>query len=368
MKRRKLVKNLSLVGSTAGVVAATAQTIKAQTSSGTTYPRLQWRMATSWPESLDIIFGGCKLIASRVSELTNGRFEITVFPAGGIAPPLEILDVVQSGLAECGHTAGYYYTSKNLAFGFTTVLPFGLNTYQQLTWMESGGGYELTRKLYADYNLINFLCCSTGNQMGGWFTKEVNTVEDLKNLKMRIPGIGGEVMKRLGAQVQNLPPSEIALALERKGIDAAEWRVPYEDEQLKLNEAAPFYYYPGCHEPGTTYDLIINLNAWERLPLLYKQTIRVATMEAHQMAIAQYDAVNSLALKRLISSGTKLVPFSQEILAAAQKAAFELYEEQANENPTFKEIYTQWKKFRDQIYQWNKINEFSFDQFVMNHE
>lgn len=365
MKRRELVKNLAIGGATTGAVAANSRTLLAQSPTQPAQPRIEWRMATSWPESMDILFGTVKFFCDRVSELTNGRFTITPFPAGGIAPPLEILNVVQAGTIECGHTAAYYYVAKNPAFAFATVVPFGLNTYQHLAWMQSGGGLEITRKLYADFNTINFLIVNTGIQMGGWFKKEVKTVADLKGLKMRMPGLGGQVMKQLGVKSQNLPPAEIVPALERGGVDAAEWTNPYEDEKLGINKVAPFCYYPGWHEPGTNYELIINRNAWERLPKAYQEAIQSAAMEAHLLAIARYDAGNRSALQRLISSGTKFVPFSREILVAAQKATFELYEEKATESKSFKDVYMQWNDFRQKIYAWNRVNELSFAEFVL---
>ena len=365
MKRREIVKNLAIGGATTGAVVASSKTLLAQ-SPQPAQPRIEWRMATSWLESLDILFGAVKFFCNRVSELTNGRFTITPFPAGGIAPPLEILDVVQAGTSECGHTAAYYYVDKNPAFAFATVVPFGLNVYQHLVWIQSGGGLEITRKLYADFNTINFLMVNTGIQMGGWFKKEVKTLADMKGLKMRIPGLGGQVMKRLGVKAQNLPPAEIIPALERGGIDAAEWTTPYEDEKLNLNKAAPFYYYPGWHEPGTNYELIINRNAWERLPKEYQEAIQSAAMETHLVAIARYDAGNRLAMQRLLSSGTKFVPYSREILEGARKAAFELYEERASESKSFKEVYEQWSDFRQKIHAWNRVNELSFADFVLS--
>jgi TRAP-type mannitol/chloroaromatic compound transport system substrate-binding protein len=367
MKRREIVKNLTLAGATAAVSTVTSKQVLSQNSvdsGNTANPLIEWRMATSWPENLTIVFGAAQDIAKRVSELTNNRFKITVYPAGGIAPPLEILDVVQAGTTECGHTAGYYYVSKNPAFAFTTVFPFGLNAYQQMTWLTSGGGLEKVRKLYADYNVINFFCCSTGAQMGGWFKKEVKTVADLKGLKMRIPGLGGKVFTKLGVEVQTLPPAEIVPALERGGVDAAEWVGPYEDQQLGIHKVAPYYYYPGWHEPGTTYELIVNLNAWNRLPKSYQQALETATMEVHLKSSANYDNANRLALQELIASGTKLVSYTPEILTAAQQAASQLYGEIAAENTIFKEIYSQWQSFSQKIYQWNRINELSLSNFL----
>jgi TRAP-type mannitol/chloroaromatic compound transport system substrate-binding protein len=321
-------------------------------------------MATSWPENLDIVFGAAKRICDRVSELTGGNFVITVFPAGGIAPPLEILDTIQAGTAECGHTAGYYYTSKNPAFAFATSVPFGLSPNQHLSWIYGAGGLDLMREVYADYNAINFPAGSTGNQMGGWFKRKVNTLADLNGLKIRMPGLGGEVMKRLGAVAQTLPPEEIPPALERNDIEAAEWVGPYEDEKLGLNKVAPFYYYPGWHEPGTTYELIVNRGSWDQLPKEYQQALQASAAEAHMMMLSQYDAANREALERLLSSGTELTAYTPEVINAAQVAALELYEGFASQDTSFRRIYDNWKSFRQSIYQWNRVNEQSLGEFI----
>jgi len=366
MKRRHLIRQLTIGTATAGTLAACSnqpQLLGTQVQQGS-QPRIEWRMATSWPENLDIVFGIAKLICDRVSALTGGNFLITPFPAGGIAPPLEILDTIQAGTAECGHTAGYYYTSKNPAFAFATSVPFGLSPNQHLAWMYGAGGLDLMREVYADYNAINFPAGSTGNQMGGWFKRKVATLADLNGLKIRMPGLGGEVMKRLGAVAQTLPPEEIPPALERNDIEAAEWVGPYEDEKLGLNKVAPFYYYPGWHEPGTTYELIVNRGSWDQLPAEYQQALQAAAAEAQITMLSQYEAANREALERLLSSGTELTAYTSEIINGAQTAALELYEEFASQNTSFRRIYDNWKVFREGIYQWNRINEQSLSEFI----
>ncbi len=367
MKRRQLISQIALGGATAGTLGACssrAQFFGADVQQ-VSRPRVEWRMATSWPETLDVVFGTVQLMCDRISELTNGNFSITPFPAGGIAPPLEILDTIQSGTAECGHTAGYYYLSKNSAFGFATSVPFGLNPSQHLAWLYGGGGLELIRELYADYNAINFPAGSTGNQMGGWFKNRVQSLSEFNGLKMRMPGLGGQVIERLGGVVQNLPPNEIPLALERNDIDAAEWVGPYEDEKLGLNQAAQYYYYPGWHEPGTTYELLINTSSWDQLPSDYQYAVQLAAAEAHMMMLSKYDAVNREALQRLVSTGTELTLYTQEIISGAQTATFDLYQEFASQDATFRRVFEHWNAFREGIYQWNRVNEQSFAQFVL---
>lgn len=327
-------------------------------------PSLRWRMATSWPQSLDTIFGGAEDVATGVSELTEGRFVIEPFAGGEIVPALEVLDAVQQGTVEMGHTAAYYYVGKNNAFAFATSVPFGLNAQQQNAWIYHGGGLEALANLYADFSTIHFPAGNTGVQMGGWFRREINTVEDLQGLRMRIPGLGGQVMEALGVATQTIGGGDIFVSLERGAIDAAEWIGPYDDEKLGLNQAAEFYYYPGWWEPGPTLDVLINQAQWEQLPSLYQNAIRIAAYQANMNMLAKYDSVNREALDRLVESGTQLRRYSDEILAAAQTAAFEKYETFAAENPSFKEIYDPWRTFREQVYRWNQTNEMSFASFA----
>ena len=364
MKRRQLLSNLAIGTTTTTVLAACNQTNNNPNIQDSNLPNVKWRMVTSWPKSLDTIFGGAQTVCDRVSAMTGGKFTIRPYAAGEIVPGLEVLDAVQNGTVECGHTASYYYVGKNSALAFGTSMPFGLTAQQQNAWLYHGGGLEAIQKVYADFNIINFPAGNTGAQMGGWFKREVKSLADLKGLKMRIPGLGGEVMSRLGVNVQVLPGGEIFLALDRGAIDAAEWIGPYDDEKLGLNKAAPFYYYPGWWEPGATLEVQVNKSQWDKLPQEYQEVFKTAAMEANLNMLSQYDALNQNALTRLLDSGTKLVAYSPDILVAAQKAAFEIYEENATENPTFKEIYQQWNEFRTSVSQWNKINELSFTNFV----
>ena len=219
-------------------------------------------------------------------------------------------------------------------------------------------------KLYADFNVISFPAGNTGVQMGGWFKNNIQTVGDLKGLKMRIPGLGGEVMSRLGVNVQVLPGGEIFLALDRGTVDAAEFVGPYDDEKLGLNEAAAYYYYPGWWEPGATLDATVNLDAWNALPEEYQEVFKTATYEANINMLAKYDALNGAALQSLIDKGTQLVPYSDDILKAASDASTALFEENAGKDATFKEVYESWKTFREQVSSWNRVNELSFSKFV----
>lgn len=365
MKRRQFIRNTALAaGSTTALAACSQATNSSSESTASSLPNIRWRMATSWPNSLDTIYGGAETVAKRVAAMTDGKFTIDTYQAGEIVPALQVLDAVQDGTIECGHTASYYYIGKNPALAFGTTVPFGLTAQQQNAWLYHGGGLEAMQKLYADFNIINFPAGNTGAQMGGWFNQEIQSLSDLNGLKMRIPGLGGKVMSRLGVNVQNIGGGEVYLALERGAIDAAEWVGPYDDQKLGLHEAADFYYYPGWWEPGAMLEAQVNRSAWDQLPTEYQEIFKTATMEANLNMLAKYDALNGAALEELQQKGAKLRAYSPEIMQAAQKAAFEIYEENASQEATFKEVYDQWKGFRDQVSDWNQINELSFSRFM----
>ncbi|MGL5940140.1 MAG: TRAP transporter substrate-binding protein [Waterburya sp.] len=371
MKRRSVVKSVS-----SGVIAASGVAIvggcqNQQKPASTAkpdlanLPNIEWQMATSWPPSLDTIFGGAQVLAERVAVLTGDKFKILPRAAGELAPPLEVLNVVSQGAVQCGHTAGYYYIGKSPALCFGTSVPFGLTAQQQNSWLYEGGGLAKLQEIYAKkFNVIQFPAGNSGTQMGGWFRKEVSTLNDLKGLKMRIPGLGGQVMAKLGVTVQNLGGGEIFQALQTGAIDAAEWVGPYDDEKLGLNKVAKFYYYPGWWEPGSTFEIQINLNEWNKLPPQYQDAIKTAAYQANATMLARYDARNNQALQSLIKSGVQLRPYSEEILRAGEQASFALYDEFAAKDPDFKAVYQEWQQFRDRIYAWHKLNENSFTNFV----
>jgi TRAP-type mannitol/chloroaromatic compound transport system substrate-binding protein len=323
-------------------------------------------MATSWPKSLEIAFGTAAKICQLVSLMTNGRFAITPYAAGELVSGLEVLDAVSSGTVACGHTASYYYTDRNPALGFGTSVPFGLNAQQQNAWLYSGGGLEMMHELYADFGIINFPAGNTGAQMGGWFQRPIQSVADLQGLKMRIPGLGGQVMARLGVETQTLAGDEIFTALASGNIDAAEWVGPHEDERLGLHKIASYYYYPGWWEPGTTYELQVNRDRWEKLPQEYREILKAATTTANMDMLARYESANGQALHRLLMRNIQLKKYSPEILQAALREAFELYTETASRDATFKKVYERWQSYRQQVLQWHQINELSFSRFTFS--
>lgn len=327
-------------------------------------PSIRWRLASSFPKSLDTLFGGAELLADRLNKITGGKFQIRLFAAGEIVPGLQVLDAVQQGTVECGQTAGYYYVGKNKAFGFDTGLAFGMNTRQHNAWMYYGGGLELVRELYKEYGVISFPGGNTGCQMGGWWRKEIKSLAEIKGLKFRIPGIGGEIWSRLGLVPQTIAGGDIYPALERGTIDGAEWVGPYDDEKLGFYKVAPHYYFPGWWEPGTQGSFLVNLKQWASLPKEYQAAFEAAATESNVRMVASYDAKNPAALQRLVNNGVKLHQFPREILEAAYKAAYEIYAEEAAQNAVFKKIYISWSKFRREQIAWFRIGEQPEDNFI----
>lgn len=322
-------------------------------------PTINWQMATSWPLSLDTIFGGAQVVAARVAAMTNGKFTIEPRAAGELAPGLQVLDVVQEGAVPIGHTASYYYVGKGMVTAFGTSVPFGLTSRQQDAWLYEMGGLEMMQEIYAQrFGVIQFPAGNTGVQMGGWFNRELRTAADLQGLKVRIPGLGGQALDRLGALIQVLPGGEIFQALQTGAIDGAEWVGPYDDEKLGFHQAARFYYYPGWWEPGPTLEIQINLNEWNSLPQEYQEILKTAAFEANMIMMARYDAKNPEAMDRLIANpNVEVLPFPDEIMAASEAVSFEMYDEFSAEDPDFKSVYEAWNPYRESVQRWHRMAE-----------
>ena len=321
-------------------------------------PEIEWEMGTSWPLALDTIYGGAVDFAERVSALTGGRFRITPRAGGELVPGLEVLQNVQQDAIPIGHTASYYYVGLSPATAFSTALPFGLTYRQQNAWMYEGGGLELMQDFYADrFGIINFPAGNTGVQMGGWFNKEINSAADLEGLRMRIPGLGGRVMEGLGVTVQVLPGGEIFQALQTGAIDATEWVGPYDDTIMGFHQVASYYYYPGWWEPGPQLDVMIPLSRWNELPEEYQAIVEAAAYGANATMMARYDAKNPVALAEILESDIELRPFPDDVMQAAETAAFELFDEEAAGNADFATIFEEWKSFREAITGWHGLAE-----------
>ncbi len=355
MQRRSFIRSTGL----AGVLAAGAAPaiVHAQAN-------VRWRLASSFPKSLDTIYGAADVFAKRVNEMTGGKFQVTVHAAGELMPAFGVVDGLQSGTVEMSHTAPYYFFGKDDCFAIGCAIPFGLNSRQMSSWMYEGNGLKLMREFYAKYNIINFPGGNSGAQMGGWFRKEVKSVEELKGLKFRIGGFGGKVMSRLGVVPQNIPGGEIYQSLEKGTIDAAEWVGPYDDQKLGFNKVAPFYYYPGFWEGGAQFDFYLNSKAYEGLSSEYKAVVESAAAYAHTDMQARYDARNPLALRALVGSGTKVLPFPKAVMEAAFTEAQALYSELGSSNPSWKKIYDDYAVFRKDQNLWFRFAEAGFDDFM----
>ncbi|MCE4556014.1 TRAP transporter substrate-binding protein [Roseateles cellulosilyticus] len=355
MERRSFVRHAGL----AGVLAASAAPAVVQAQA-----QLRWRLASSFPKSLDTIFGAAEVFAKKVAELTGGKFQISVHAGGEILPALQVVDAVQAGTVEIAHTAPYYFFGKDETFALGCAIPFGLNSRQMTAWMVEGNGLKLMREFYRGYNIVNVLGGNTGAQMGGWYRKEIKGIADMKGLKIRIGGFAGRVMERLGAVPQQIAGGEIYSALEKGTIDAAEWVGPYDDQKLGFNKVAPNYYYPGWWEGGPQLDFFINTKAYDGLSAEYKAVVDAASAIAHTGMQARYDARNPAALKQLVGSGTKLFKFPKDVMEAAFKESMAIYAELSARNPHWKKVYEDYASFRRDQNLWFRFAEAGFDDFM----
>ncbi|HEX6364221.1 MAG TPA: TRAP transporter substrate-binding protein [Albitalea sp.] len=355
MQRRSFVQGAGLAGVLAAGVAPAV--VHAQAN-------IRWRLASSFPRSLDTIFGASEVFAKKVGEMTGGKFQITTHPGGELMPPFGVVDGVQNGTVECAHTAPYYFFGKDETFALACAIPFGLNSRQMTAWMYEGNGLKLMREFYAKYNIMSFPMGNTGAQMGGWYRKEIKSAADMKGLKFRVGGFAGKVVERMGGVPQNIPAGEIYQSLEKGTIDAAEWIGPYDDLKLGFNKVAPHYYYPGWWEGGPQLDLYINTKAWEGLSAEYKAVVESAASHAHVVMQARYDVKNPGALRTLVGQGTKLHRFSKDVMDLAFKEAMALYSDISAKNPNWKKVYEDYAKFRSEQGLWFRFAEAGFDDFM----
>jgi TRAP-type mannitol/chloroaromatic compound transport system substrate-binding protein len=355
MERRSFVKQAGLAGVLAAGVAPAV--VHAQAN-------LRWRLASSFPKSLDTIFGAAEVFAKKVGEMTGGKFQISVHAAGELVPAFGVVDAVQNATVEMAHTAPYYFYGKDPTFCLGCAVPFGLNSRQMTAWMYEGNGLKLMREFYAKYNIVNFPGGNTGAQMGGWFRKEIKSLADLKGLKFRCNPFAGKVLEPFGVVPQSLPGGDIYPALEKGTIDAAEWVGPYDDQKLGFNKVAPNYYYPGWWEGGPQLDFFINNKAFEALPTEYKAAVETAASHAHVEMQARYDVRNPTALKQLVGSGAKLKAFSNDVMSAAFKSAQDVYADLSAKNPEWKKVWEDYSKFRADQNVWFRFTEATFDRFM----
>ena len=355
MERRHFVRGAGL----AGVLAAGAApaVVRAQAT-------IRWRLASSFPKSLDTLFGVADVFAKKVSDMTGGKFTVSTHAAGELMPAFGVVDGVQNGTVECANTAPYYFFGKDECFALGCAIPFGLNSRQMTAWMYEGNGLKLMREFYKAYNIVNFPMGNTGAQMGGWFRKPITSLADFKGLKFRVGGFAGKVVERIGGVPQNIPGGEIYQALEKGTIDAAEWVGPYDDQKLGFYKVAQHYAYPGWWEGGPQLDLFVNQKAYDALSAEYKAIVEAASAYAHVDMQAKYDYRNAGSLKQLVAGGAKLFPFPKDLMDAAFKESQALYSEISAKNPRWKKIYDDYATFRRDANLWFQFTEANFDDFM----
>ncbi|MBW7056714.1 TRAP transporter substrate-binding protein [Paracoccus bogoriensis] len=360
MDRRSFLTRASVGGAAAAASGLLAAPAIAQEA-----PQVNWRLASSFPKSLDTIYGGAEEMAQRLSEATDGRFNIQVFAAGEIVPGLDAINATTDGTVECCHSVGYYNWGKDPAFACGADLPFTFSARSKTAYNYQGGGIEAYNNFLQKYDLVSFPGGNTGAQMGGWYRREINSLADMQGLKLRIAGLAGRVVEKLGVVPQQIAGGDIYPSLERGTIDAAEWVGPYDDEKLGFHKVAPYYYYPGFWEGGPTVSFFINKAQWEALPENYKSLFRTCAQAVDQNMLAKYDKLNPIALKSLVAQGAQLRSFSEEILTAAFQAANEIYAEISAQNEDFKTQYEAQLAFRDDWYLYQQTTEYTFDTFMM---
>ncbi len=327
-------------------------------SGGASSKTYNWKLVTSWAPKFPVLGEGAEKFAQWVDSASGGRLRIKVYGANELVPGLEVFNAVSAGTAEMGHSAAYYWSGKVPASPLFASIPFGLNAQQFNAWYYSGGGKELWEEAYAPHGVVPFLCGNTGVQMGGWFNKEIKSVSDLKGLKMRIPGWGGKVITKAGGSSVTLAATEIYTSLERGVIDATEWIGPYHDYKLGLHKVAKYYYYPGWHEPGTAFELIVNKKAYESLPKDLQEIIRLGATYSNVWVLSEFEAQNNAYLQKLINEEkVQLKEFPKEVLTELKKLAKEVAEEETAKDPLAKRTYESMMAFKKNILSWNKLSE-----------
>ena len=343
-------RKLAPAAASMAALAATSAAFGQQTSEN-----VKWRLTSSFPKSLDTLFGTAQTISRIVGEMTDGKFVLQPFAAGEIVPGLQVLDAVANATVECGHTYTGYYIGKNPSFIFDGSLPFGFTPRQHQAWVMFGDGRKLMDEIYDSFGVVALPAGQTGGQMFGWFRKELKTPADFVGLKIRTAGFGGKVFAKLGAVPQQIAGGEIYPALERGTIDACEWVGPYDDEKLGFNKVAKYYYTPGVMELEATNHLMVNKAAWNSLPPRYQAILRYACNYSQTEMMASYDAKNAKAIARLVAAGTQLSVLPEEVIKALRGALETVLDEEAAQNEQFKRILANWRQFRAEQHRWFSI-------------
>jgi len=354
MKRREF---LTKAGAS-GLITASALSASGVVNAKAKY---KWKMVTTWPKNFPGLGTGANTVARLITEMSGGRIEVKVYGAKQLVGPFEVFNAVSSGDVEMGHGAAYYWKNKSEAAQFFSAVPFGLNAQEMNGWLYYGGGLDLWKEIYAGFNLVPAAAGNTGVQMGGWFNKEIKSIKDLKGLKMRIPGLGGEVLKRAGGTPVSLPGGEIYTALQSSAIDATEWVGPYNDLAFGFYKVAKYYYYPGWHEPGTTLEAIVNKKAFDALPKDLQRIVESACAVANQDMLAEYTAKNNAALHKLVHQHkVNLKRFPDDVLSRIKNLSDDVITEIAAKDKMGKKVYESFKQFRDQARAWHDVSEHAY--------
>ncbi|ETX12128.1 C4-dicarboxylate ABC transporter [Marinomonas ushuaiensis DSM 15871] len=363
MKTIKTWSKLALVGLTAASLVACGGSEKAEEVAKVDAKAevINWKMVTTWPKNFPGLGTGAEGLAQSITEMSGGRLNVKVYAAGELVPALEVFDAVSRGTAEMGHSGAFYWKGKAPAAQFFSAVPFGFTAQEMNSWLHNGGGLELWEEVYAPFNVIPMAAGNTGVQMGGWFNKEINSLEDFQGLKMRLPGLGGEVLRKVGGTPVNLPGGEIFTALQTGTIDATEWVGPYNDLAFGLYKAAEYYYSPGWHEPGSTMEAIFNKDAFEALPKDLQLIVRAAARQANAVMLDEFTARNNAALESLVNEhNVVLKTFPNEVLVALKAAAEETLEEVASADPMSRKVYDSFKDFNSKVRAWHEVSERAF--------
>ena len=371
--RRKFIKNVGIGAATIGIAGLAGalssckdgkqEAPKEEVKEAPKAEVIHWKMATTWPPHFPMLGESADKIAQWVDEMSGGRLKITVYGGGELVPAMGTFDAVSQGTVEMGHAASYYWAGKVPAAQFFAAVPFGFNAQSINAWILSGGGMELWEEVYDKFNLKPFLAGNTGAQMGGWFNKEINSMEDFKGLKMRIPGLAGKVLAKAGGSAILMAGGDIYTNLERGVIDATEWVGPYHDLKLGFYKAAKYYYYPGWHEFGTAFECMINKDAWNSLPDDLKAIVEAATYKSNIWMLSEFEAKNNAALRELVDvHKVQLKEFPKPVIKALRKLSQEVLEEQAASDPMFKKVYDAFLAFQKNIYGWNRLSEEPYQQ------
>jgi len=316
-----------------------------------------WKMVTSWPKNFPGVGVGAERFANLVNEMSNGRLKVKVYAAGELVPALEVFDAVSRGTAEMGHGAPYYWKGKVPAAQFFCALPFGPNAQEMNAWLHRGGGMELWEEVYKPFGVLPMACGASGVQTAGWFNKEIKSVDDFRGLKMRTPGLGGEVLTKMGGTVVNMPAGEIFTSLQTGAIDATEWIGPYNDMALGLHKAAKYYYTPGWQEPNVTFELDVNIKAWETLPPDLQAIVRAAARDVNGDMLDDYNAKNMEALEQLREQGVEVRRLPDEVLVRLKEVAAEVVDASAKSDPVAAKVWEQQSAYLKRLYDYAELNE-----------